>query len=71
MSIAAFFLSRSYNVLFFLLWAWSAGHAVGFAKSHPSFRPVDLGSPVWRWPLLALASVVAFYVLVRVLIVVL
>jgi O-Antigen ligase len=71
MLFSAFFLSRSYNVLFFLLWAWSAGHAAGFAKRDPAFVPVDLKSHVWRWAMLAAASIVAFYILVWILLAVL
>jgi hypothetical protein len=71
MLIAAFFLSRSYNLLFFLLWAWSAGHGAGFAKREPSFPFIDLRSQFWRWVMLAVASIVAFYILVRILLVVL
>jgi O-antigen ligase len=69
MLIAAFFLSRSYNQLFFLLWAWSAGHGAGFAKRDPSFRSIDLRSQIWRWLMLAVASIAAFYILVRILLV--
>jgi O-antigen ligase len=64
---AAFFLSRSYQSLLYLLVAICVGHFSGARTRFPA-----LGSPYragdwWRWPLLAAGSVVLLYLLVRVL----
>jgi putative inorganic carbon (HCO3(-)) transporter len=69
--VAAFFLSRSYNLLFFLVWGWSAGHCAGFVRRNPAFKAIDLRAEIWRWLLLAGVSIVLFFVVVRVLLVVL
>jgi O-antigen ligase len=64
---AAFFLSRSYVLLLYLLAALAVGHYVGHVRRIEQPPPAVRSGDWLRWPLLALASVVFFFVMVRVL----
>ncbi len=67
---AAFFLSRTYEILMFIMWGMSAGHYTGTVMRSQNFD-CDLRALVKFWFKLGLVSVVFFYVLVRVSLVVL
>ncbi|MCY7353517.1 MAG: O-antigen ligase family protein [Lysobacter sp.] len=64
---AAFFLSRSYLVILYLLAALVVGHYVAMQARYPALPRFSLGQDVLRWPLWALAGVVGLYVMVKVL----
>jgi hypothetical protein len=69
MLIAAFFLSRSYCVLLFLFWGWAAGLHNGSIRRG---APADLDAlPAMgmRWAGIAIATIPAFYLMVRVLLI--
>jgi len=71
MLVAAFFLTRSYELLMFLMWAWSAGHYTGALRRTPDLPPVTLATSGPKWAFLALCSIAGLYIMVRVLLVVL
>lgn len=71
MLVAAFFLTRSYEVLMFLIWAWSAGHYTGALRRSPGLPPVTLATSGPQWCFVALCSIAGLYIMVRVLLVVL
>lgn len=67
---AAFFLSRSYVLLLYLLAAAAVGHYVGMKRRYPALPDFSLARDWLLWPLLAAASIAFFFVLVRVLLVI-
>jgi hypothetical protein len=69
MLIAALFLSRSYHQLFFLFWAWSAGHYTGALSRDPTLPKFELKSLAARWFGLTVASIFGAFVIVRILLV--
>jgi O-antigen ligase len=69
MLIAALFLSRSYNQLFFLFWAFSAGHYTGARRRDPTLPRFELKSLAARWFGLTLASILCAFVVVRILLI--
>jgi O-antigen ligase len=69
MLIAALFLSRSYHQLFFLFWAWSAGHYTGARRRNPALPPFELKSLAAPWFGLTVASIFGAFVIVRILLV--
>lgn len=64
---AAFFLSRSYLVILYLLAALVVAHYSGMRQRNPGLPGFALQRDLLRWPALALASVVGLYVMVKVL----
>jgi hypothetical protein len=64
---AAFFLSRSYVLLLYLLAALAVGHYVGFARRVELPASAVRAGDWLRWPALAFASVVFLFLVVRVL----
>jgi hypothetical protein len=67
MFAAAFFLSRSYTVVLYLLAAVVVGYYVGARKRFPELPKLGLGDGWWRWLPVAAASIVGLFVLVSVL----
>lgn len=65
--MAAFFLSRSYIVLLYLQAAIVLGHFIRVRRGFPSLPGFDLLHGGWRWIPIGLASIVALYILVTVL----
>ena len=66
-SAAAFFLSRSYVITLYLLAGIIVGSYTTARKEMPSLREFRLINDLVRWPAIALASIFALYVLVKVL----
>lgn len=66
---AAFFLSRTYVVVLYLLEAVVVGFYFVARNNYPDLREFRLRQNWWHWPLLAVASVAALFVIVRVLLV--
>ena len=64
---AAFFLSRSYMVVLYLIAAMVAGHYIGARKRWPELPCFRLSDGGWRWVPAAAGSVAALFVLVAVL----
>ena len=64
---AAFFLSRSYMVVLYLIAAMVAGHYIGARKRWPELPFFRLSDGGWRWVPAAAGSVAALFVLVAVL----
>lgn len=65
--LAAFFLSRSYNIMLYTLAAIVVGHYTSMRKQHESLPLFALSVSGWRWLPIAMAAVVALYMLVAVL----
>jgi O-antigen ligase len=66
---AAFFLSRSYVILLYLLAALVLGYYVGARERYPTLPRFELSRDLIRWPLTAVASIVGLYVIVKILLV--
>ncbi|HET6631267.1 MAG TPA: O-antigen ligase family protein [Rhodanobacteraceae bacterium] len=64
---AAFFLSRSYLVILYLVAALAVGEYSGARSRWPQLRRFDLGRHLLRWPLLAAASIVVLFLTVHLL----
>ncbi|HET6432957.1 O-antigen ligase family protein [Dyella sp.] len=67
MFAAAFFLSRSYTIILYLVIAVVVGQYVGARKRLPGLRAVSLAASWWVWIPAALGSIVFFFLLVAVL----
>lgn len=67
MYAAAFFLSRSYMVVLYLLAAMVTGYYVGARQRFPGLPAFSLSEGWWRWVPKALGSIAMFFVLVAVL----
>ncbi|MEW9573375.1 O-antigen ligase family protein [Rhodanobacter sp. Si-c] len=65
--MAAFFLSRSYNIMLYTLAAIVVGHYSSMRKRHDVLPRFTLSVSGWRWLPIALVVVAALYVLVAVL----
>lgn len=65
--MAAFFLSRSYNIMLYTLAAIVVGHYASMRKRHDTLPRFTLSVSGWRWLPIALVVVAALYVLVAVL----
>lgn len=63
----AFFLSRSYVILPYLLSAVVVAHFTGVRERFPDIVPFNLGQDLFRWMFLSSAAVVAFYIMLKVL----
>lgn len=64
---AAFFLSRSYVVILYLLAALVVGHYSGMQARYAGLPRFRIGHDLLRWPLWSMAGVVGLYVTVKVL----
>lgn len=67
MFACAFFLSRTYTVVIYLVAALVVGYYVGVRRRFPGLPSLSLGDSWWRWIPIGLGSVVALFVLVTVL----
>lgn len=63
----AFFLSRSYVILLYLLSALVLGWYTGARRRWPDLPAFALSRDLVRWPALAVASILGFYLIVKVL----
>ena len=66
---AAFFLSRSYVILLYLLAALVLGYYTGACQRYPGLPRFELARDIVRWPLVAAASTLGLYVIVKLLLV--
>lgn len=66
---AAFFLSRSYVILLYLLAALVLGYYTGARQRYPELPRFELSRDLIRWPLVAVASIFGLYLLVKILLV--
>ena len=64
---AAFFLSRSYVILLYLLAAVVVAHFAGVRDRHPDLPAMLLREHLVRWPVLAVATALGLFVVVKVL----
>ena len=64
---AAFFLSRSYNIMLYTLVAIVVGHYASMRKRHDTLPRFTLSTSGWRWLPISLAIIMVLYVLVAVL----
>lgn len=64
---AAFFLSRSYVILLYLLAAVVVAHFSGVRDRHPELPGMQLRAHLVRWPVLAVATAAGLFVVVKVL----
>ncbi|WP_077482309.1 O-antigen ligase family protein [Rhodanobacter sp. C06] len=64
---AAFFLSRSYNIMLYTLAAIVVGHYASLRKRHDTLPRFTLSASGWRWLPISLMVIAALYVLVAVL----
>lgn len=65
--VAAFFLSRSYVVILYLLTALVVAHYSAMRQQDAELPPFALQADVVRWPLYAIGGVVGLYVVVKVM----
>jgi putative inorganic carbon (HCO3(-)) transporter len=70
MLVSAFFLSRSYTFLFFMYWGFCTGLYNGARARNPGLRAVGGQEFGRQWAIAAVASIPAFYILIRVLLVI-
>lgn len=64
---AAFFLSRSYVVILYLLVALVVAHYTRMRQTYPSLPQFSLAKDVVRWPIYAVIGVIGLYLTVKVL----
>ncbi|SDF57383.1 O-antigen ligase family protein [Dyella sp. 333MFSha] len=64
---SAFFLSRSYMIVMYLIAAMVAGHYVGARRRWPELPFFRLSDGGWRWVPAAMGTIAGFFVLVAVL----
>jgi O-antigen ligase len=62
---AAFFLSRSYMIVLYLLAALAVGYYTGARERWPSLPEFAVQKDLVRWPMLSLVAIVALYVVIR------
>lgn len=67
MFAAAFFLSRSYTVVMYLLAAVVVGHYVGVRSRFPGLPGFSLIEGGWRWVPISVTSIVALFIIVALL----
>ena len=67
MFAAAFFLSRSYIIVLYLLEAVVVGAYVGCRQRFEDLPRMSLTESWWYWPPIAMASIVALYFIVKIL----
>ena len=66
---ATFFLSRSYVILLYLMAALVLGNYIGARQRYPGLPRFDLSHDLLRWPIVAVASIIGLYLLVKILLV--
>lgn len=64
---AAFFLSRSYTIVLYMVLAVVVGYYVGVRQRYPGLPAYKLSNGWWHWVPIAMGSIVALYVVVAVL----
>ena len=64
---AAFFLSRSYVVILYLLVALVVAHYVRLRETYPSLPVFSLDKDLLRWPVVSVIGVIGLYLMVKVL----
>ena len=64
---AAFFLSRSYVIILYLLVALVVGHYTRMRNTYPSLPAFSLDKDIIRWPAYAVIGVIGLYLTVKVL----
>ncbi len=64
---AAFFLSRSYVIILYLLIAIVVAHYTRLREIYPSLPVFSLDKDLLRWPIYAVIGVIGLYVMVKVL----
>lgn len=64
---AAFFLSRSYTVVMYLIAALVVGYYVGARRRFPGLPMFSLFEHGWRWVPIALATIVVLFIVVAIL----
>ncbi|TQM12851.1 O-antigen ligase [Pseudoxanthomonas sp. 3HH-4] len=64
---AAFFLSRSYVIILYLLVALVVGHYTRMRSTYPSLPEFSLDKDIIRWPIIAVIGVIGLYLTVKVL----
>jgi len=64
---AAFFLSRSYNIMLYTLAAIVVGHYISMRRKYTSLPMFTLSVTGWRWVPLSIIAIIALYVIVAVL----
>lgn len=64
---AAFFLSRSYVILLYLLAALVVAHFTAVRERFPDVEPFSLKGNLLRWPVIAAVATVGLYLMVKVL----
>jgi putative inorganic carbon (HCO3(-)) transporter len=67
MFTAAFFLSRSYTVVLYLVMAVVVGYYVGLRSRFPDLPAFNLQAGWWRWCMAAVVAIFALFILVTVL----
>ena len=65
---AAFFLSRTYEVVLFVLCAMAAGHYLGVRQRTAGLPPYGFFSRLGLWIVLSMISIVALYLITKILI---
>ena len=65
--VAAFFLSRSYVIILYLLVAMVVAHYLRVRETYPSLPAFTLDKDLVRWPVYAVIGVIFLYVMVKVL----
>ncbi|MFT4257836.1 MAG: O-antigen ligase family protein [Pseudoxanthomonas sp.] len=66
-SVCAFFLSRTYVIILYLLAALVVAHFAWMRRQYPWLRDFKLGDHLLLWPLLSAAGAIGLYLVVRVL----
>jgi hypothetical protein len=67
MFTAAFFLSRSYTVVLYLVMAVGVGYYVGLRRRFPGLPGFSFQAGWWRWCMVAVVAIFALFILVAVL----
>jgi putative inorganic carbon (HCO3(-)) transporter len=63
----AFFLSRSYNILLYLIAAFVVAHFSGVRDRFPGIQGFPVRQGILLWPTVGALAVVGFYIVVKVL----
>jgi O-antigen ligase len=66
---SAFFLSRSYTIILYLIIAVVTGYYVGARQRWPGLQTFRLGDDLVRWVVLSLGSIVLLYIITTVLLI--